>query len=113
MYLQNVPLWLKTLWLKDMNINDSYKVGYIAKTHGLKGEVTLVLGAECPDLSTLKTFFVEINQNLVPFFIETVSLKGDKAFVKFEDVDTVKEADALKGCSLYLPKAEREKLGRG
>ena len=96
-----------------MNISDCYKAGYVAKTHGLKGEVTIVMSVDCPDPESLKIFFVEINQNLVPHFIQSVSVKGDKAFLKFEDVNTPEEAALLKGCSLYLPKTERPKLSKG
>ncbi len=96
-----------------MTIEESFKIGFVAKTHGLKGEVTIQMTPECPDLTEVNSFFVEKNQNLIPYFLETVSLKGDKAFIKLEDVDTIEQASDLKGCSLYLPKAEREKLGRG
>ena len=96
-----------------MTLKESFKIGFIAKTHGLKGEVTIHMTPECPDLTEFKSCFVEKNQNLIPYFLETVSLKGDKAFIKLEDVDTIEQASDLKGCSLYLPKAEREKLGRG
>jgi 16S rRNA processing protein RimM len=96
-----------------MKIEDCFKIGYVAKTHGLKGEVTLAMSSECPDLSKLKSVFIEVNQNLVPFFFETVSEKGDKAFIKFEDVNTIDQANELKGCSLYLQKNERPKLTRG
>lgn len=96
-----------------MTLQESFKIGYIAKTHGLKGEVTIQLTPECPDLEEITTLFIEKNQNLIPYFLEAVSMKGDKAFIKLEDVNTIEQAGDLKGCSLYLPKAEREKLGRG
>lgn len=93
--------------------NDYYKIGYIAKTHGLKGEVTIVMVPECPDLSELDSLFIEVNQNLIPYFLESASMKGDKAFIKLEDVNTIDQASALKGSSLYLKKTERPKLARG
>ena len=96
-----------------MDIRECFKIGYVSKTHGLKGEVTMVLGMDCPDLESLKLFFIEINQNLVPHFIQSKSIKGDKAFIKLEDVNNYEEAAALKGCSLFLPYAERPKLPRG
>ena len=89
-----------------------FKIGYIAKAHGLKGEVTLVI-TEAIDLTLLKSVFVETKNNLVPYFIGAVSDRGDKAFVKFEDVNSVEQADMLKGCSIYLNKELRPKLKRG
>ena len=106
-----LPCW--HYYFTIMNINECFKIGYVSKTHGLKGGVTVVLGVDCPDLETVKLFFIEISQNLVPHFIQSISIKGDKAFVKLEDVNTPEAAAALKGCSLFLPKIERPKLGRG
>lgn len=96
-----------------MEIRECFKIGYVAKSHGLKGEVTIVLGPDCPGLESLKLVFVESNNQLVPYFIQAVSLKGIKAFVKLEGVDTPEFAASLKGCSLFLPKSERPKLVRG
>jgi len=96
-----------------MEKDKSFKIGFIARSHGLKGEVTLVLGPDCPDLGTVKSLFVETAGSLVPFFIEAVSVRGTKAFLKLEEVNTPERADSLKGSSLYLPKTERPKLDRG
>jgi 16S rRNA processing protein RimM len=96
-----------------MEISECFKIGYIAKTHGLKGEVTMILGQECPDLKSVKSILLERNNQLVPYFIDTVSLRGDKAFLKLEDVNTPEAAQALKGSSMYLPMKERPKLARG
>jgi 16S rRNA processing protein RimM len=97
-----------------MDINAYYKVGYILKPHGLKGEVTISIDAEAPeDFESLKSVFVESKQQLVPYFFEAISVRGDKAFVKFEDVDTPEAAQAISKSTLYLPKASRPKSGRG
>lgn len=96
-----------------MKIDDCFKVGYVAKTHGLAGEVTVNTLPECPDLSSVENIFLEKGGNLIPHFIKSISIKGDKAFVKFEDVDNIDKASELKGASLYLAKTERPKLSRG
>jgi 16S rRNA processing protein RimM len=97
-----------------MEITDCFKIGYIQKTHGLKGEVTIALEVNAPEeVDSIVSLFIEIKGRLIPYFIETISLKGDKAFVKFEDVDTSQQASQLKGTSLFLPKAIRPKSKRG
>lgn len=96
-----------------MDIKACYKIGYVLKPHGLKGEVTLSIDLEAPDLNDLETVFVEKDNRLIPYFIQTISVRGDKAFVKFEDVDSPEAAKAISKASVYLPKATREKSGRG
>lgn len=97
-----------------MNLSELYKAGFIMRPHGLKGEVTISLDADAPaDWDSLESVFVENKNKIVPYFIEHISVRGDKAFVKFEDVSTPEDAAALKGSSLYLPKTSRPKLARG
>ena len=83
------------------------------KAHGLKGEVTFALGPECPDPESFRTVFIELKNQLIPYFIESVSRRGTKAFVKLEEINTPELASSLRGCSLYLPKTERPKLTTG
>lgn len=95
-----------------MEKDSCYKIGYITRPHGLKGEVTAIL-TEPIDLSEITSFFLEYQNSLVPFFIESFSDRGDKTFFKFEEIDSTEKADPLKGCSIYLPKSIRPKLKRG
>ena len=94
-----------------MKIEECYKIGYVSKTHGLKGEVTINILPDCPDLTSIETIYV--GDDLVPHFIASISIKADKAFLRLEDVDDIDQAIALKGQSLYLPKSDRPKLARG
>ncbi len=97
-----------------MDIADCYKIGYILKLHGLKGGVTISIDEDTPnDFETLTTVFLLQAHQLVPYFIENISLKGNKAFVKFEDVDTAETAEQITKTAIYLPKTERPKSGRG
>jgi 16S rRNA processing protein RimM len=97
-----------------MEIDSCFKIGWILKPHGLKGEVTVMLDQEAPeDLSSMESVFLEQNSRLVPYFIKSVSTHGKKAFVKFEDVDSVETATKISKQSLYIQKSARPKLGRG
>ncbi len=95
-----------------MNKQDCYSIGYISKTHGLKGEVTAVF-TEPIDLDSVKSVFIEMKGSLVPYFIQSFSDRGDKAFLKFDDVNTTEQAANLKGSALYLSKTVRPSLKRG
>ena len=48
--------------------------------------------------------FIELNRGLVPFFIDSFRLKKENiALVKFEDVDSEEDAQALVGKEVFLP----------
>lgn len=94
-------------------MKEYYKIGYVAKTHGLNGEVTVNTMPECPDMGSLDSVFIDRGGNFVPYFLKSVSVKGDKAFVKFDEVNNIDQAAELKGSSLFLLKSERPKLSKG
>ena len=97
-----------------MELDKCFKIGWIAKPHGLKGEVTVMLEEDAPDdLAVLGSVFLEQNNRLVPYFIQSVSGHKNKAFVKFEDVETIEAAEKIAKQSIYLDKALRPKSGRG
>jgi 16S rRNA processing protein RimM len=88
-----------------MNKQDCFLLGHVAKLHGYKGEVIIYLDVDHPnEYHKLESVFVEINQLLVPFFIDKIELK-DKGFarVQFEDVTTEEKARTMLRCDLYLP----------
>ena len=100
-----------------MDISACFNIGYIVKTHGLKGEVTIsLIGYTVEDLASIRKdypVFIDINNHLVPYFIQAISASGKKALVKFEDVNTLEDAASLAKRSLYLQKAVRAKTQRG
>lgn len=97
-----------------MDDNTCYKIGYVIRTHGLKGEVTVSLDPGVSNsFQEIQSVFLDQKHQLVPFLIENISIHNDKAFIKFEDVNTVDQAERLKGSSIYLPKISRPKSGRG
>jgi 16S rRNA processing protein RimM len=96
-------------------ISDSYfKIGFVQKTHGLKGEVTAVFDhAVSGDVSRLKILYLGTEDRVAPYFISSISPNGGKAFIKFEDVNTVDDAARLVRNTVYLEKTARPKKGRG
>ncbi len=95
-----------------MRKEECFYLGKIAKKFSYKGEVLVYLDTDEPELyENMESVFVEINKNLVPFFIENSALhKNDFLRVKFEDIDNEEQADEVLGCELYLPLSFLPKL---
>ncbi|QBQ42759.1 16S rRNA processing protein RimM [Sphingobacterium psychroaquaticum] len=87
-----------------MTIEQSFYIGYITKTRGLKGEVQLFF--EFEDYMDLEfdVLFVEVNKKLVPYFVDTIKLqKNSTAYLNLEDVDHIDKAQVIVKKKVYLP----------
>jgi 16S rRNA processing protein RimM len=84
---------------------DCFHLGYIAKLHGFKGEVSLFLDVTNPeDYASLDAIFIDLNDQLTPFFIDSIKLKNKGfAALKLEGIDTESDARKLLRKSVYLP----------
>jgi 16S rRNA processing protein RimM len=96
-----------------MKLDSCYKIGLIARPHGLKGEVTAILDDAPVDWDATKSVFIRTGNSLIPYFIEQLSVQGSKAYIKFEDVSTPESAAQISKHEIFLPKTARPKSGRG
>ncbi len=95
-----------------MRKEDCFYLGKIAKKFSFKGELLIYLDTDEPEeYLNMESVFVEINKNLIPYFITNSSLhKNDFLRVQFEDITNEEEADDLINCEIYLPLAMLPKL---
>ncbi len=95
-----------------MNKADCFNLGYVAKLHGFKGEVSLFLDVTNPeDYDNIDNVFIDINNQLTPFFIESFKLKNHPfAAVKFEGINSEMDAKIILRKNLYLPSSILKKL---
>ena len=93
-----------------MEIKDCFQLGKITKPFGYKGEVVFFLDVDEPmDYAEMDSVFVEVGGKLLPYFIESINIKGNKAVVRFEDL-TAEESTKLIGKNLFLPLSILPKL---
>ncbi len=88
-----------------MNKQDCFHLGHVAKLYGYKGEISLFLDVTNPeDYTSLDAIFVDIDNNLTPFFIDSLKLKNKGfAAVKLEGVTDEDAAKLLLRKDVYLP----------
>ncbi|QKZ13671.1 ribosome maturation factor RimM [Spirosoma sp. KUDC1026] len=88
-----------------MTKDDCYQVGHITKTHGVSGELVLFLDVDdASEYADLDSVLLEVKGELVPYFIESIAIvKGSRAIIAFEDIDTIEQAERLINCGAFLP----------
>ena len=79
--------------------------GTIFKLHGYKGDVNIYNDNDIPLVfSEIDFFYVEENNELIPYFADSVRPKKKKILlVKFEDVDSEEVALRILKRQVYLP----------
>ena len=95
-----------------MQKKDCFYLGEIVKKFSYKGEVVIKLDTDQPALyRKIKTVFVALGDNLVPFFIKKSSLSRSIMLrVHFDGVNTEEEADSIVKSKIYLPLDQLPKL---
>jgi len=92
--------------------DDCFQLGKITKTHGVQGELVFFLDVDVPDAyEELDSVLIDVKGELVPYFVESISVNRNRAIVALEEVNTIEEAQKLINCDLYLPLDNLEELG--
>lgn len=85
--------------------DEVFKIGYITKHRGLRGEVEMSFTDDCFDTGSADYLVLDMDGILVPFFWEEYSFKNnDIAILKFEDIDNEEQARRLVGHAVFYPK---------
>ncbi len=73
------------------------EIGYISKTHGLKGHVILRLNELVNIDENIKSIFLDLNGSQVPYFIEEFRPNNAGYIIKLETIDVVDMSKKLIG----------------
>jgi len=88
-----------------------FYLGKVIKTHGYRGELVFLLEVDDPRAyRDIKMVFINMDQSLVPWFIEEIDLRDDSAVVRLEDVSDPEHARTFLKKELYLPLDKLNKL---
>jgi 16S rRNA processing protein RimM len=94
-----------------MQKSECYFLGKVTKPHGLKGEVTVWLDVDNPDYyNGLEAVFLEVKNQLVPYIIQEIQIRGKKSIAKFEGIEKIEATDTIVGSEMYLPLNKLPKL---
>ena len=95
-----------------MDATPHIELGVIQGKHGLKGAVVVLLHPDVPELTKLRTLFVQIGPTLVPYGIVHLTLRRCKAVMKLQGVDSPDGAQALRGNIVFIALGIRSYLAR-
>ena len=91
-----------------MTIDETYQLGYIIKTHGLRGHVVAHFDVDdATAYAKLKTVYLTLAgapTKLVAHEVEKVQPQAaNRVLLKLRDIDRIEEAEPLRGSQLHLP----------
>ena len=98
-----------------MTLDETYQLGYLIKTHGLRGQLVAHFDVDNVAAYTkLKTVYLTLAgapKKLVEHQIEKVQPQsGNKVLIKLHGIDRIEEAEPLRGSQLHLPLAALPEL---
>ncbi len=79
--------------------------GKILKHQGIKGNMIAALEIDISEILQKKeSVFLEIKNELVPFFIEQFDIiSPDTVVISFDDINSVEQTKSLLSCSIFIP----------
>ncbi|MFD1629963.1 ribosome maturation factor RimM [Pseudopedobacter beijingensis] len=87
-----------------MKSEEFVEIGFITKTHGLKGDIQIAFTYHEPEKLKMNSVFLEINGKKVPYFVDSFKLSQQTTgYLKFEDIDHIDKAQILVKRKVFLP----------
>lgn len=95
-------------------MNDLFRVGVIANTHGLRGEVKVFPTTSEPDrFNYLKEVILDTGKEKKELEVVSVKFFKNLVIVKFKGIDNINDVEKYKGCDLYVTRENAIPLEEG
>ncbi len=93
---------------------DYFEIGHIDNTHALKGEMKVRNYSDNPKrFEELKSILVLNRGEYEEFDIENVRYQKDIVLLKLKGIDSIEQAEKLKGLSIYIKREDARTLDEG
>lgn len=86
-----------------------YRVGQIVNTHGLRGDMKIYSYTDYPERFG-EIDYVFIDEEEEKFFVEKVKYHKSTPIIKLKGIDSIEDADHLRGKTLYIDESNLREL---
>ena len=87
----------------DSSADRMLKVAKVLKSNGTEGEVIVgFYGIRTEDIDIKEPVFIFFDGLPVPFFIESISVKGSKAAVRLTGINSLSDAEEISRADIYI-----------
>lgn len=95
-------------------MEDKFRVGVIANTHGLRGEVKVFPTTEDPKrFEVLKEVLLDTGKDWLDLEVSSVRFFKNLVIVKFKGIDSINDVEQYKGMDLYVTRENALPLEEG
>lgn len=95
-------------------MTDLFRVGVIANTHGIKGEVKVFPTTGEPErFNYLKDVILDTGKEKLPLEVSSVRFFKNLVIVKFKGINNINDIEKYKGCELYVTRENAIPLEEG
>ncbi|MDO4265727.1 MAG: ribosome maturation factor RimM [Eubacteriales bacterium] len=92
-------------------MNADLRVGVITRTHGIRGEVKVYPTTDSPlRFRDLEGVLLKLGKRMRALTVDEVSFFKNLVIVKFREINTLEEAEVLKGGEIYIDREDGEPL---
>lgn len=95
-------------------MEDLFRVGVIANTHGVRGEVKVFPTTDAPTrFKKLKNVILDTKREKITLDIQEVKFFKNLVILKFKGIDNINDIEKYKGCDLLVTRENATPLNEG